>query len=485
MRGRPPVRPVAVLVAAVLALSSCSGTGSRVEQRNGAAGTRPNIVFVLTDDLAPNLVPYMPQVKRMRGQGMTFADYFVTDSLCCPSRATILTGRYPHNTGVFTNQGRDGGYATFNARGNQRDTFATALQKTGYRTAMMGKYMNGYQPADPVQPGWSEWAVAGDGYRGYDYTLNENGRQVRYGSRPEDYMTDVLARKGTDFIRRSAAAGQPFMLEIATFAPHGPFTPAPRDKDAFPGLKAPRTPAFNEADLSDKPAWLKDHPKLKPRQIQRIDRVFRKRAQSVQAVDDLLARVQATLKATGTDRDTYVVFTSDNGFHLGEHRLMSGKQTAFDTDVRVPLVVTGPGVPAGRTHRGLTQNTDLCPTFQQLGGAPIPASVDGRSLVPVLKGGALSPPRGGVLIEHHGPDNAAADPDRQAPASGNPPSYEAIRTPNELYVEYAGGQREYYDITTDPHQLTNTVGSLPPARLKELQKRLHDLEKCKGGTCRR
>jgi N-acetylglucosamine-6-sulfatase len=467
------------IAAVCLALAGC---GASAAERSSRAPARPNIVFVLTDDLAWNLVPYMPQVRRMQQQGTTFGDYFVTDSLCCPSRSSMFTGRFPHNTGVFTNGGDDGGYQTFNARGNQNATFATALQANGYRTAMMGKYLNGYQPSDPVPPGWSEWDVAGNGYPEFDYQLNENGHVVQYGHQPGDYLTDVLNRKGQSFIGKAAEDGKPFMLELATFAPHGPFTPAPRDKDKFPGLKAPRGPAFNEADMSDKPAWIKNHAPLKPKQINKIDTSFRKRAQAVQAVDKMIGDLRASLTKAGVEKDTYIVFTSDNGFHMGEHRLLQGKMTAYDTDIRVPLVVTGPGVTAGRTTNALAQNTDLCPTFEALGGAKVPATVDGRSLVPVLKGG--SPTRDGVLIEHHGPDHQAGDPDLPAPGSGNPPSYEALRTADEVYVEYADGEREYYDVRRDPDELDNTVSQVPAARLSRLKATLHHLEKCSGQECR-
>ncbi|WP_433477692.1 sulfatase family protein [Spirillospora sp. CA-142024] len=480
---RRPVRLIAPAAAALSALASLPLAACQEVESQVRAPERPNIIFVLTDDLASNLVQYMPHVKQMQQRGMTFSDYYVTDSLCCPSRSTIFTGKYPHNTGVFTNQGADGGYRTFRGRGNEQATFATALRKSGYRTAMMGKYLNGYQPSDPVPPGWDEWDVAGNGYPEFNYTLNENGRQVRYGNRPEDYLTDVLASKGAGFVTRAAKDRRPFMMEIATFAPHGLATPAPRDAGLFPGLRAPRGPAFNEADISDKPGWLKEHPRLRPEQIRKIDTVYRKRARSVQAVDDLIGRLQATLKATGTDRDTYLIFSSDNGFHLGEHRLAQGKQTAFDTDIRVPLMVTGPGVPAGSTHRGLTQNTDLCPTFEELGGVPVPASVDGRSLVPALKGDP-TPKREAVLIEHHGPNNRPDDPDRQGRAAGNPPSYEALRTAGELYVEYADGQREYYALKNDPAELDNTAGQLSPQRLERLHNMLNDLRGCRGGDCR-
>jgi N-acetylglucosamine-6-sulfatase len=484
--GRPEMKRFAALtIAACLGLASCRAEAAEhtSSQAAGHAGNRPNIIFVLTDDLAGNLTPYMPQVQRMRRQGTSFPNYFVTDSLCCPSRSTTFTGDFPHNTGVFTNGGSDGGYAAFNAHGNQTRTFATALQAAGYRTGMMGKYLNGYQPTDPVPPGWSEWDVAGDGYPEFDYSLNENGHAVRYGHRPSDYLTDVLDRKGQSFIAQSARSGKPFMLELATFAPHAPYTPAPRDANRFPGLKAPRGPAFNEADMSDKPAWIKNYPKLTEQQITRIDTAFRKRVQAVQAVDRMLGDLQASLRANGVARDTYVVFGSDNGYHMGEHRLMPGKMTAYDTDVNVPLVVTGPGVAAGQESAELAQNTDLCPTFEDLGGVRAPATVDGRSLKPFLSAGAHPAARDAVLIEHHGPDHQAGDPDLPAKASGNPPSYEAVRTAHELYVEYADGEREYYDLRTDPNELDNAVTRVPAARLTRSRATLHRLEKCAGRSC--
>jgi N-acetylglucosamine-6-sulfatase len=217
------------------------------------AGTkRPNIVFVLADDFSMNLVQFMPQVRQMQKDGVTFANYFVTDSLCCPSRSSIFTGRYPHNTGIYRNVGPDGGYLGFLKRGHERVTFAAALAAAGYRTAMLGKYLNGYQPrTHAVAPGWSEWDVAGNGYGEFNYDLNQNATINRYGRAPADYLTDVVSAAAVAFIKQSA--GTPFMVEVATFAPHAPYTPAPRDADAFPGLTAPRTPAFNAAPNADDP----------------------------------------------------------------------------------------------------------------------------------------------------------------------------------------------------------------------------------------
>jgi N-acetylglucosamine-6-sulfatase len=453
-----------------------------------AAAPRPNVVFVLTDDLSWNLVRYMPQVRQLQNDGLTFTDYTVTDSLCCPSRSSIFTGRFPHDTGVFTNGGNDGGFDFFHNHGEEAQTFATALQATGYRTAMMGKYLNGYEPAATeggsqpyVPPGWTEWDVAGNGYPEFNYNLNENHRIVHYGSAPKDYLTDVLAGKGVKFIADSAAAQKPFLLEIATFAPHAPYTPAPRDADSFPGLTAPRGPAFNTLP-TDAPPWLASRAPLSAAEKSAIDTAFRKRVQAVQAVDRMIGQLRAALGKAGVARNTLVVFSSDNGYHMGEYRLNPGKMTAFDTDVRVPLVVAGPGIASGATSRAAVENIDLAPTYQQLAGANTPSNVDGHTLVPLLHGGSGANWRTANLVEHHGPDALAGDPDLPAPNSGNPPSYEAIRTGTYTYVEYVDGSREYYDRTKDPDELANLAGSLGPARLGQLHAALTRLANCHGGT---
>ncbi len=504
-----PERVAAVVAVAALTAAGCSSGGGPSAGRasssasggvagsTGAAG-RPNIVFVLTDDLSDNLVQYMPHVQALQKAGMTFTDYTVTDSLCCPSRSSIFTGRFPHDTEIFTNGkakagGRstataDGGFDLFHARGEEKQTFATALQGVGYRTAMMGKYLNGYEPAaieggagPYVPPGWNEWDVAGNGYPELDYDLNENGHVVHHGGQPQDYLTDVVAGKGTGFIKSAADAHSPFLLELATFAPHKPSTPAPRDASAFPGLTAPRSPAFDQLPTAA-PSWLAPAQPLTSDNIANIDDGFRKRAQSVQAVDAMIGHLEDTLKAAGVADNTYLVFSSDNGYHMGEHRLTPGKMTAFDTDIQVPLVVAGPGVPAGRTPDSLAQNIDLAPTFEALGGAATPADVDGHSLVPLLHGQPAGDWRTASLVEHHGPDVNAVDPDFQAKSSGNPTSYEAIRTATSTYVEYANGEVEYYDLSHDPDELHNTAAQLAPADHTRLHATLKALENCHDAT---
>lgn len=462
------------------------GVGGGASPVATARARRPNIVFVLTDDLSWNLVPYMPHVLAMERAGESFSNYFVTDSLCCPSRASIFTGRFPHNTHVTSNSPPYGGFAVFHERGEELETFATALQAVGYRTGMMGKYLNGYKPkggegvpASFVPAGWNEWDVAGNGYPELGYTLNHDGTPVDYGSEPQDYLTEVLAEKGVAFINHSAELHQPFMLELATFAPHSPFVPAPRDADDFPGLKAPRNPAFDTAN-TNAPAWLSHFTPLEQQQIEQIDTDFRRRAQSVQAVDRMIGEIEATLRAQGLAQNTYLVFSSDNGLHMGEHRLMPGKQTAFDTDIRVPLIVVGPGVPAGGSVSALTENIDLCPTFERLGGAPVGVNVDGHSLAGLLHGQPASSWRREVLIEHHGPVLDAGDPDLPTRGAGNPPSYEALRTPTSLYVEYVTGEREYYDLRTDPFELHNIAAHLSPAHQHRLRRALLAIEGCHG-----
>jgi N-acetylglucosamine-6-sulfatase len=448
---------------------------------------RPNIVFVLTDDLSWNLVRFLPQVRALRRQGMTFTDYVVTDSLCCPSRSSILTGRFPHDTGVFTNTGSDGGFAAFHDKGQESDTFATGLRARGYRTALMGKYLNGYLPthkvdgtAPYVPPGWSTWNAADGGYGGYWYHLADNRTVVPHYRRPADYITDVLAAKGAAFIKDSARAGAPFLLEVAPFAPHAPYTPAPRHANLFPGLTAPRGPAYNTLP-TDAPPWLAGADRIAAPTRAAIDHAFRKRAQAVQAVDDLIRTLRSALTAAGVADETYIVFSSDNGYHMGEHRLTPGKTTAFDTDIRVPLVVAGPGVPAATTSDATVANIDLAPTFLDAGGAPVPPTVDGRSLLPLLYGGSDATWRTANLVEHHGPLTRPGDPDRPSPGGGNPPTYAALRTHTYTYVEYADGSREYYDLARDPDQLHNLAATLHPARARRLHAALTRLTHCHDG----
>ena len=224
-------------------VDSASPSSEAGEPPPDAATPEPakaNVVFILADDLAWNLVEYMPRVVQMQKDGITFTRYFVTDSLCCPSRTSILTGKFPHGSGVFGNTGAQGGYTAFTANGNETNTFGTTLESSGYATAFMGKYLNGYDANVPAKiPGWTTWGLSAGGYAGFDYTLNEDGTPKKYGALPADYLTDVIAAQGASFVTKHAAS-ENFVIELATFAPHAPYTPAPRHETLFPGLKLPR-----------------------------------------------------------------------------------------------------------------------------------------------------------------------------------------------------------------------------------------------------
>jgi N-acetylglucosamine-6-sulfatase len=487
------LRPFVVLVAiagAIAPIYLADAKAQRGQEGSRSAGpraatTRPNIVFILTDDLSMNLLPYMPHVQAMERSGLSFSDYFVSDSLCCPSRSSILTGDFPHDTRVFSNTGIDGGFQKFHDRGEERRTFAVALQAAGYRTALMGKYLNDYLQLPPwatiprtyVPPGWSEWDVAGWGYGEYNYRLNQDGTLRYYGHRPSDYLTDVVAEKGANFIDGAVRSNSPFFLELATFAPHYPYVPGPTDLRAFSWLTAPEPPNF-DAIPANAPRWLARHRPLSAAQVAKINRVFRRRVRAVQAVDRMIGQVEETLAAEGVANNTYLVFSSDNGLHTGEYRLMPGKLTAYDTDIHVPLIIVGPGIRAGTRTSAMAENIDLAETFAAIGGTEL--SGDGHSLLPLFSGGAPRDWRDAVLIEHHGPDIRGSDPDFQQPANGNPRTYEAIRTHRFLYVEYDDGEREFYDLQNDPFELDNLAAQLPAPVLVELHAVLTAIRHCHG-----
>jgi arylsulfatase A-like enzyme len=291
-------------------------------------------------------------------------------------------------------------------------------------------------------------------------------------------MTDVLTRQGLAFIDRMARTPRtPFLLTIAPFAPHYPYAAAPRDRKRFRGLKAPRVKSWNEP-TKNPPRWLGHRKAMTPAQTAEADLVYRKRVRSLQAVNLMLRKVRARLGRHGMAKKTYVIFTSDNGLHAGEHRLAAGKMTAFDTDIRVPFVAVGPDVPKGKSMDQMTANIDLAPTFMRLGGAPVPRTVDGHGFIGLLHGQEPRTWRDAILVEHHGPTTPVGDPDRQGGMSGNPPTYDAIRTRYSTWVEYENGDRELYDLRNDPAQLVNVAGQVSPATEASLHRTLVRLRDC-------
>ncbi len=499
------------LLAFTLLLTACSS--AHAQRLSPARRRRPNIVFLLTDDLDLHEMAYMPNVRRLLAdRGVTFTHYFVSDSLCCPARSSILRGQYAHNTGVESNGDLNGGFPTAYRLGIEKSTIGTWLHDAGYRTAYFGKYLNLYPDGASqtyVPPGWDVFdsAVAGKPYSEYHYVLNENKRLVSYGRKNADYGTSVYVGKARQFIRTTH--GRPFFLYLNVYAPHQPATPARRDRRLFPRARAPRTPSFN-LDDPGKPPWLRRLRPLSARAIRNLDSLYRDRIRSLQAVDRGVAGLIATLKATGQLANTYFVFSSDNGFHLGQFRMPAGKETAYDTDIRVPLVVRGPGVPAGRTSDFMVGNIDLAPTLAKLAGVQSPSFVDGRSFAPLVHDPSVDPrPRRAYLLEHwrasrsesfasgSGPNepgdldtsaelraDLAAGKEGPIVEPGYIPEYHGVRTEHYMYVEYAK-RAELYAIDRDPYELHNLVSD-PSAW--PLVARFHTLvgklERCRGVTCR-
>jgi len=431
---------------------------------------KPNIIFILTDDYASNLVDFMPNLKAMQKEGVTFGNYYVSNSLCCPSRSSIFTGMLPHNSGVRTNTKPDGGYEVYMEKGDAQRSFCIALQQNGYKTAMMGKFLNGYLPRKhEALPGWSDWFVAGAGYRNFDYDINCNGRLLHFGHATEDYLTDVLSAR-TDSLLRAWKA-HPFFIEIATFTPHAPFIPAPRHENLFNDEKAPRTPRFNKQADSTAPDWLRKLESLDAKKIDRIDNIFRNRLRCILSIDEMLGNIRKVLNETGVSNHTYIFFSSDNGYHLGDYSMLQGKQTPFDIDIRVPLIACGPGVAKGSWQQAIVSNIDLAPTFAALAGAKLTSEPDGRDIRYLFRKENTEKInwRNFAIIEHRRVSNDPDDPDRQEEQDGRLPSYTALRFHNMLYVEYETGEISCYDAEKDPYELKNIFATFSP----ELQKKLH------------
>jgi arylsulfatase A-like enzyme len=455
-----------------------------------AVRAAPNIVFILADDQDYASWSFMPNLhSQLIDQGLLFPNYFDSVSLCCPSRTTILRGQYVHNHGVLTNRPPFGGYGTFLANGLEASTIAVWLQEAGYRTALFGKYLNGYPDRDDpsvpkthVPPGWNAWysPSGGDEYSNFNYTLNENGVLTRYGDDEASYLTDVLSRKAVDFV--ASNAGSPLFLYIATYAPHGVASangapvPAPRHATLFADLMAPRTAAFNEEDVSDKPAYIRELARIGPVAADEIDRRYRERIRSLQAIDELIVAVLSALERSGELDNTYVFYTSDNGFMLGQHRLRTGKSVPYEESIRVGLTVRGPGIPRGETRAQLCGNVDIAPTLAEIGSALLPGFVDGRSLVPLFATDTVDAWRQRFLVEFW---SQTVD-EEEAPV----PEFHGLRSATELYVQYATGDRELYDLVADPDQLTNQYASAPAARRCSSAAQLASLKECAGAQCR-
>lgn len=444
-----------------------------------------NVVFVLVDDLDWNLFNQIPRLAALKGQGITFTNQTVTDSLCCPSRVSIMRGQYVHNHKVISNiEKTGGGWPTFRDRKQEQDCLPVWLDKVGTTTALFGKYLNDF-PSKPsettyVPPGWDQWGVPisrSDSYTGYNYTMNDNGTLVRYGNKPTDFLNDVITNKATKFIE---TASSPFFLELSTFSPHKPSPAATRNALKYAEALAPRNPTYNAYGV-DEPKWMNDLKKLSPRQLARADRLWGERARSAESIGDSVDAIMAKLKETGHDKDTLVVLTSDNGYHVAERRMFKGKRTPYASNTVVPMIVMGPGVPAGVTVSAMTSTTDLGPTFAELLGAKAPNWVDGRSLVGFFNNGETPQGWRNAVLSGSLGISTPEDPDFQKNA---PPQFFALRSEKWLYVEYVDGSKTLYDRVNDPYEMVNLVKTASPLLLRSLSAQLKQLSICSGATCR-
>ncbi|MFL5736570.1 MAG: sulfatase-like hydrolase/transferase [Actinomycetota bacterium] len=430
-------------------------TGDSTAQSPAPFVVQPNIVLILTDDQRYDQLDHMPIVQsELIGKGTDFTNGFVVDPLCCPSRATILTGKYSHGTDVYSNIYPHGSFRTFVTDNHEdRSTIATWLQKIGYDTGLVGKYLNGYsvKKASYVSPGWNTWDAlalnAGGGGEGtggyYNYDMSIQGVDTQFGSDPSDYSTDVLSSQATDFIR-SAPASQPLFLYFAPRAPHGPATPPDRYADALPDLPPFRPAAYNEDDVTDKPAYVQAVAPWSDTTQATEDAFVRNEYQSLLAVDDAVGNIIQALRDTGRLEDTLIVFTSDNGLELGEHR-WKAKKVPYEESIRVPIIARYDALMHGTasTDPSLVLNLDLAPTFAAAGGATA-TGVEGMNMMPLLDGSASSW-RSDFLVEHMDPRVVQV------------PAYCAVRNSDEIYIKYQDGFEELYDLRTDPYELTNVA----------------------------
>lgn len=464
----------------LLLVAVASLLGPAPSGRTDSPASEPlNVLVIMTDDQTEADMAALPKTRALLAdRGTTFVNSFASYPLCCPSRATLLTGQYPHNHGVRANAPPSGGYP----RLDHSNTMAVWLQAAGYYTALVGKYLNGYgmhSPAPP--PGWSRWFGLMDPstYRFYGYKVSVDGVQVQYGDRDADYQTDVLAAEAERIIRSRAGSQQPFFLWVTPVAPHlemmgrnqSPPRPAPRHEGAFAQVPLPAKPSFNEVDVRDKPAHLRKRPRLNPAQVQEVVQLNRARLASLLAVDDMVERLVRALEETGQMDRTLVIFTSDNGFFLGEHRLPKGKFFPYEESSRVPLIVRGRDFPEGHTVTQLVSNVDLAPTIVHWTQRVAPARVmDGRP----LQFPSADPGEGRdrtLLLEG-------------ARLNSNSPEYAAARDDRWLYVEYATGGRELYDLQTDPYQIRSLHALRSTAEVREdLAARLARLRDCSGEEC--
>jgi arylsulfatase A-like enzyme len=446
---------VAMSLALAIALHAQGEGFGPVQDARPPLPSRPDIVFILTDDQRWDELQHMPNVLALlQANGITFTNGFVSNPLCAPSRATILTGRYSGHNGVWSNQADDqGGWETFHNNGAESHTIATVLQGAGYYTGYFGKYINGYSRRNTawVPPGWDMWA-AFTVNRYYGPYMSIQGTEVAYPA--DQYSTDIIGQQAVDFIH-GTPTGQPLFLFWAPKTPHKPETPLASDKGTLAGSLEPlRPPSYNEPDVRDKPWYVR---RIKPwtlTQQAHWDQVRDDRYESLISVDRWVGRIIDALEQDSRLSNTLIVFTSDNGYLLGEHRL-AVKAVPYEESIRVPWIVRWDAAnfrERGRANRSLMLNTDFATTFAQVAGSSM-GTTDGLDFA-VLAADPATRWRSHFLIERGGTisDTFAGL------------TYCGVRSHTHTYVQYWDGFEELYDLTQDRNQLAN----IAPDRLSRI-----------------
>jgi N-acetylglucosamine-6-sulfatase len=453
---------------------------------NAAAVERPNIVLVVADDLTKkDYLDLGSNLNTFTSGGTLFSNAFVTTALCCPSRASILTGLYAHNHHITQHIDAGTGYEQYHAEGYDQKDLPVWLKDAGYETGLVGNYMNKYDTqSDGIPTGWTDWYGADTPTK--SWTLNESGSIRTYPQDPSvpgyEPYEDVLGDKALEFVGKAHASGKPFFLWYGTHAPHAPELVSPQDEGKVGTWPAYDPPSFNERDVSDKPRWVGDQPVLIPTQQQALEAKRQKRLTSMLAVSRNLSRLKDELRQTGELSNTYLILTSDNGYHLGEHRLGAGKMTAYEEDMRVPLAISGPGVARGSV-RHMVLNTDLAPTIADLAQVAPRLTPDGRSFAPLLAEGrsGIAPDRFRRRFMEENWQGPIPTP--MGPKPFPAPTDFAVRGLAFIYNRYVTGETEYYDLSRDPYELeSKQISGTYKGNLDRLLRRLRN---CQGAECRR
>ncbi|XP_071960691.1 N-acetylglucosamine-6-sulfatase-like isoform X2 [Antedon mediterranea] len=483
---------------------------------NSLCNKLPNIVLILTDDQDVTMDSMQPMEKTLKligDNGVTFSNMFTSSPLCCPSRSSIFTGKYVHNHKSVNNSISGNCSSKYWQDGPEKKTFATYLKSQGYVTFMAGKYLNQYGTPDAggvehIPPGWDWWIGLVKNSVYYNYTLSVNGTaESHHDDYQKDYLTDVIKNRSLEFLE-NVDSSKPFFLMASTPACHSPFDSAPQYEEEFKDKNAPRGPSFNKHG-SDK-HWLIRRAKtpMSNVSLQYVDSTFKKRWRTLLSVDDMVESIVNSLTEKKLLDNTFIIYTSDNGFHLGQFSLPNDKRQLYEFDVRIPLLIRGPGVPKKKVIADPVINIDIMPTIVNLAGLTPPSDVDGASLLPLLiksfnESKKDTQPYRQVLVEHQGEfknRNVQNCPNTKflsvcsvdcvcEDAINN--TYTCVwtleKTEKTVYCEMNDEENfiEFYNLVKDPHQLANIAKTVSPTVLSDQNKKLIALSVCKGPSCRK